>query len=48
MDDFLDDLHEKDRDRAERIKKSRKAREKRRLIKDKKSRQYNEGFGGNY
>ena len=46
-DEFVEEIHEKNHDREERIKKSNKARAKRRLIKDKKARQYDAGFGGN-
>lgn len=47
-DEFEEEVHEKDHTREERMKKSTKARARRKLIKDKKARQYDSGFGGNY
>ena len=43
----VDENHEKARDRKERLVQSKKARGKRQLIRDKKTRKYETGFGGN-
>ena len=43
----IDENHEKDRERKERLEQSKKARAKRSLIKDKKARQQQEGYHGN-
>lgn len=45
--DDIDEIHEKRREREERRISSNKARAKRQLIKDKKARNYEAGFGGN-
>lgn len=44
--DQFDEISEKDRSRQERLKSSKKARDRRALIKDKKLRQYESGFRG--
>jgi hypothetical protein len=46
--EFEEELHEKDHDREDRMARSKKAREKRRLIKDKRERRHAEGFRGNF
>ena len=48
-DDYIevDENHEKDRDRQERIEQSNKARTKRKMIKDKHARRHESGYGGN-
>lgn len=43
----IDENHEKDRERKERLAQSNKARAKRKLVKDKRARQHEAGFGGN-
>ena len=43
----VDENHEKDRERQERMTKDRKARSRRALIKGKKARQHEGGFSGN-
>lgn len=47
-DEFEEEIHEKDHTREERMKRSNKARARRKLVKDKKARQYESGFGGNF
>lgn len=42
-----DENHEKSREHKERLDRSKKAREHRQLIRDKNSRRYESGFGGN-
>lgn len=43
----IDENHEKDRDRKERLADSKKARAKRRLIRDKHMRKHDAGYAGN-
>ena len=46
-DEDIDENHEKDRDRKERLAQSKKAREVRSRIRGKKARQHDLGYGGN-
>lgn len=47
FEEFVEELHEKEHDREDRMARSRRAREKRQLIKDKRSRRHDEGYRGN-